>query len=92
MSNREIRYQAAIIRDLVGTISRDSSTLNLSAWARALARTADHVGVLLCGDVPAAVRFAQDSGSGEHIAELIEFSCSSAYLKLRSDMGLSIDV
>ena len=76
----------------VSNITQNSQSLNLSKWARALARTADRTGLVLCGDLPAAVRFAIDSGSEAVQVELVDFAVSSAHLSLRSQLGLSIDV
>ena len=73
-------------------ITGRSRSLNLSQWGRALARTADRVGMLLCGDLPAAARFAEDNGGLSAIEELIDFSLSASHLTLRQLMGLSIDV
>jgi CheY-like chemotaxis protein/tetratricopeptide (TPR) repeat protein len=73
-------------------ITGRSRSLNLSQWVRALARTADRVGLLLCGDLPSAARFAEDSGGLAATEELVDFSISSAHLTLRQQMGLSIDV
>jgi len=84
-----------VLRDLqglVGTIVRHSRTLNLSRWARGLARTADRVGLLVCGDLPAAVRFAADSGVSDAADELIDFAIGAPHLSLRARLGLSIDV
>ena len=61
--------------------------LNLSTWARALSRTADRAGLLLCGDVPAA--FAGAREIGELDRDLIEFAYSAAHVKLRTQLGLS---
>lgn len=80
------------IHELVGRLTRRSRALNLSRWARSLARSADRMGLLLCGDLPAAIRFAQDSSGPRGAAELIDFAISSAHLGLRSTLGLSIDV
>ncbi|HEX3478280.1 MAG TPA: DUF4388 domain-containing protein [Kofleriaceae bacterium] len=61
--------------------------LNLSVWARALSRTADRAGLLLCGDVPAA--FAGAREIGELDRDLVEFAYSAAHVKLRVQLGLS---
>lgn len=77
---------------LVSRITATSQSLNLSRWIRALGRTADRVGFLLCGDLPAALRFMRDSGSGEGSDDLIDFALSGGVLSLRAQVGLSIDV
>ncbi len=80
------------IYELVLRLTRESPELNLSRWARALARTADRVGLLLCGDLPAAVRFSSDSGTDTGTDDLIDFAISASHLSARSQLGLSIDV
>jgi len=61
--------------------------LNLSLWARALARTADRAGLLLCGDVPAA--FAGAREVGELDRDLIDFAFSAIHVQLRAQLGLA---
>lgn len=61
--------------------------LNLSLWARALSRTADRAGMLLCGDVPAA--FAGAAEMGELDRDVQEFAYSAAHVKLRTQLGLN---
>ena len=78
------------IRGLITLLTR-ASTLNLSRWSRALGRTADRMGLLLCGDLPAAIRFAEDSGP-EATDKLLWFAIGPAHLGLRNQLGLSIDV
>jgi tetratricopeptide (TPR) repeat protein len=61
--------------------------LNLSLWSRALARTADRAGMLLCGDIPAA--FAGAREVGELDRDLVDFAFSAAHVQLRAALGLS---
>jgi CheY-like chemotaxis protein len=79
-------------QQLVARITTKSQSLNLSRWVRALGRTANRAGLLLCGDLPAAVRFARDSGTTEGIDDLIDFAVSDSFATLRVQTGLSIDV
>ncbi|WP_045118315.1 response regulator [Haliangium ochraceum] len=79
-------------RDLVTRITSQSQSLNLSRWVRAQGRTANRVGLLLCGDLPAAVRFARDSGTTAGIDDMIDFAVSGVFASLRAQIGLSIDV
>jgi CheY-like chemotaxis protein/tetratricopeptide (TPR) repeat protein len=72
-------------------VARSRRSINLSAWARSLARTADRVGLLLCGDLPAVVRFVRDASS-EPIADLRDYAISQDHLIARDAMGLSVDV
>ncbi|MEZ4365456.1 MAG: hypothetical protein R2939_04100 [Kofleriaceae bacterium] len=62
--------------------------LNLSRWARGLARTADRVGLLLAGDVPAALAVARELG-GDGDA-LLEFATSRDHHALRAELGLAV--
>jgi len=80
------------VHTLVTSLTEASQSLNLSRWSKALARTADRVGLLLCGDLPAAVRFASDSAGEETHLDLVDFGVSSQHLQLRTALGLSIDV
>ncbi len=68
-------------------VSRGSSGFNLSLWARALSRTADRAGLLLCGDVPAAFNGAKEMGDLDK--DLVEFAFSAAHVRLRVQLGLS---
>jgi hypothetical protein len=77
---------------LLDYLRAENKNINLSRWNRALARTADRVGLVVAGDVPAAVRFARDAGDAEALADLLDFAVSPSFLKLRAEMGLSIDV
>jgi CheY-like chemotaxis protein len=83
----DARQQA---RALVLRLVSRSPQFNLSRWTRGLARTADRAGLVACGDLPAAIRFAADGGSTED--DLIDFAISPAHLALRAELGLSIDV
>ena len=85
--DEEARNQARAV--VLRLVSR-APQFNLSRWARGLNRTADRAGLLACGDLPAAVRYAADSGAQGD--DLIEFAISPAFLSLRTELGLSIDV
>jgi hypothetical protein len=61
--------------------------LNLSLWAKALSRTADRAGMLLCGDIPAAFVGARESGELDR--DLVEFAYSPAHVQLRSRLGIA---
>lgn len=81
-ATNRVQARAAALR----LLSRGDG-LNLSMWARALSRTADRAGLLLCGDVPAA--FAAAKEIGELDRDLIEFAYSAAHVRLRAQLGLS---
>src|SRR5690606_8721161 len=77
---------------LLDYLRAENRTINRSRWTRAMGRTADRVGLVLCGDLPAAARFAREGGEAEALTDLIDFALSPAFGKLRVQMGLSIDV
>ena len=77
------RARAAALR----LLSRAGGGLNLSLWARALSRTADRTGMLLCGDVPAAFAGAKEMGDLDR--DLVEFAYSAAHVALRRQLGMS---
>ena len=66
-------------------LSRNAG-LNLSVWARSLARTADRAGLLLCGDIPASFTGAAEMGDLDR--DLQDFAYSVAHVKLRGQLGL----
>jgi hypothetical protein len=77
---------------LLEYLRSENRTINLSRWTRAMARTADRVGFVLSGDLPAAARFARESGETDALTDLIDFAISPSCSKLRTQMGLSVDV
>jgi len=77
-----IQARAAALRLLAR-----GSGLNLSTWARSLSRTADRAGMLLCGDIPAAIAGAKEAG--ELDKDLVEFAYSAAHVQLRKQLGLA---
>lgn len=60
--------------------------LNLSLWSKSLTRTADRVGMLLSGDIPAS--FTGATEAGELDRDLMEFAYSAAHVNLRTQLGL----
>lgn len=82
----------AQLEALVVHISREHPTLNLSHWARILSRTADRVGLVLCGDIPLAKRIASELSGAEAAIELVAYSLSPRHLQLRQELGLAIEV
>ena len=84
-----LRHQ---VTELVSHISQEHPTLNLSRWVRTLSRTADRVGLLLCGDLPTALRCVSESTDQDAITQLTAFAVSASHIQLRHMMGLSIEV
>jgi len=81
---RGVRDQA---RGLVQRLIARSPDHNLSRWAQSLGRTADRFGLLVCGDVPVALRLAASPTAN---GDLLDFARSDAFLKLRAALGLTV--
>lgn len=82
--DRPVRDQA---RALVGRLRARAPDHNLSKWAVALGRTADRFALLVCGDVPTALRLAGDRSTD---GGLVEFARSPTLLQLRTALGLQV--
>ncbi|HUS67596.1 MAG TPA: response regulator [Kofleriaceae bacterium] len=82
----------AEVSRLLEYMRSENRTINLSRWTRAMGRTGDRVGLVLCGDLPAAVRFSRETAEAESLLDLLDFAISPSFGKLRQQMGLSIDV
>jgi hypothetical protein len=81
---RGLREQARALAQRLLARSQDH---NLSRWAQSLGRTADRFGLLVCGDVPVAMRLASSPTAD---GDLIEFARSEAFLRLRAALGLTV--
>ncbi len=79
-------------RTLALEVTRERTTVNLSRWASALARTADRVGLLLCGDVAVAARADGELAGIDALDNLVDFAVGKDHLAARRSLGLSIDV
>jgi hypothetical protein len=77
-----VRDQA---RGLVSRLLARSPDHNLSRWAQALGRTADRFGLLVCGDIPVALRLAEGRDG-----DLLQFAASPQFLELRAALGLGL--
>ena len=67
--------------------------LDLVAWRTAAERTADRAGLLLCGDLGAAVRMLHASrgmAAGPAVLDLIRWSVTEGHLGLRDMLGISV--
>lgn len=82
--DRGTRDQARALAQRLLARSQDH---NLSRWALALGRTADRFGLLVCGDVPVAVRLAASPTAD---GDLLDFARSDAFLRLRAALGLTV--
>ncbi len=77
------------LRALAQRFLARGQALDLSAWSRSLVRTADRVGLLLCGDVPAAFTAARELGDLHQ--DLIDFARSPRHAELRQALNLMVD-
>lgn len=82
--DRPVRDQARV---LVARLRARAPAHNLSKWALALGHTADRFALLVCGDVPTALRLAGDRSPD---GGLIEFARSPTLLQLRAALGLQV--
>jgi hypothetical protein len=78
------------IREVIAEITSDRATVNLSRWARALSRSADRVGLLLCADPAVALAFAASGGAADAAQDLLDYALTSAHLEARDALALSI--
>lgn len=92
----QLAHAQGLARELGPIVERilksAQSTLNLTRYARGLSRTADRVGLLLCGDVAVATRIAADSMVPGASEDLLDFALSPEYLAARDAIGLSVAV
>ena len=84
----DLRYEMG---ELVSHISQQHPSLNLSRWVRSLDRSADRVGLLLCGDLVRSIQYLADAAP-ESRAPLLAFALSPEHMQLRRSLGLSIEV
>lgn len=82
--DRGLRDQARALAQRLLARSQDH---NLSRWAQSLGRTADRFGLLVCGDVPVALRLSSSPAAD---GDLIDFARSEAFLRLRAALGLTV--
>jgi CheY-like chemotaxis protein/tetratricopeptide (TPR) repeat protein len=88
------RAQGAVrerVTDLAWRISREQS-VNFSLWSRALARSGDRLGLVLCGDVVVAARAAASLGPPDSVDDLLDFALCPEHLSARASLALSVDV
>jgi hypothetical protein len=65
--------------------------LDGAAWHRAVERRLDRAGLLVCGDILAAVSVvAREDGDGERLDELLGFYLSSQYESVVREVGGSL--
>jgi tetratricopeptide (TPR) repeat protein len=81
------------LSSLVPWLIENWRTLDLEAWRLGAERTADRAGLLLCGDLGAAVRVihsTRGAGAGLAVLDLVRWSVSEGHLGLRELLGLAL--
>jgi tetratricopeptide (TPR) repeat protein len=63
--------------------------MDAAHWKRAVLRTADRLGLVLCGDVAVAARIARAGDTGGRVADLLRFALSETYPLLRREGGMT---
>lgn len=79
--------QDAACAEVLRLLAR-AGAVNLSQWSRAVVRTADRVGLLLCQDIPTALAIARERGQVP--AGLAEFAFGTEHVALRAALELAI--
>ncbi len=79
--------QDAACAEVLRLLAR-AGAVNLSQWSRAVVRTADRVGLLLCQDIPTALAIARERGQAS--AGLAEFAFGAEHVALRAALELAI--
>jgi hypothetical protein len=68
----------------VKAVAKDRTALDLSPWTRALARSADRIGCLLCGDPAVAAPIVATLGGPESVDELVVFAVGAEHAAARA--------
>lgn len=79
--------QDAACAEVLRLLAR-AGEVNLSQWSRAVVRTADRVGLLLCQDIPTALTIARERGQASQT--LVEFAFATEHVALRAALDLAI--
>ncbi|HEY0707476.1 MAG TPA: hypothetical protein VGG33_11800, partial [Polyangia bacterium] len=81
------------LSSLVPWLDENWRSLDIEAWRRGAERTADRAGLLLCGDLGAAVRVIHASrgvAAAEAVIDLVRWSVSEGHLGLRELLGVTV--
>ncbi|MEX1369268.1 MAG: hypothetical protein AB1Z98_39435, partial [Nannocystaceae bacterium] len=86
-------------REMLGALATkvlDKGQPDLQAWVRGVAYTASRAGLVLCDSIDSAARVLTQQGDEgmpvpfkDRVRDLVAYSVSLPYLKLRQDLGLS---
>lgn len=93
------RFMSPSQVDQLGVHARkvlDKGEPDLKGWVQGVAYTASRAGFVLCDSIDAAARVLTQQGDEgmavpfkDRIRDLMAYSCSATYLKLRKDLGLA---
>jgi tetratricopeptide (TPR) repeat protein len=85
------------LQNAVRALTQRGGQLDVLAFLRSLERTACRAGLLACGDITVATRLLSIEGGAlsglsakERVNDLIAFSISEPYAKLRAALGISV--
>ena len=86
-----------MVAELAGSLHQDPAHWNLKRWSEVVDDVGNRVGLLLCGDLRAAIKaikFEADPLGGRSVedqaASLIQFAVSEQFVRLRRALGLSV--
>lgn len=87
VASLSVEAQDAARAEVLRLLAR-AGAVNLSQWSRAVVRTADRVGLLLCQDIPTALAIARERGQAPQ--SLVEFAFGAEHVALRAALELAI--
>jgi hypothetical protein len=83
---------------VVSKLLTSGAALDLKRWVRGVDLTADRVGFLLSHDLETATQIIKASdqstssvATDDRLKELVLFSVSSQYFRLRQQLGIAVD-
>lgn len=93
------RFMTPAQIDQLGALSRkvlDRGEPDVKGWAQGVAYTSSRAGFVLCDSIDSAARVLTQQGDEgmvvpfkDRIRDLVAYSCSTSYLKLRKELGLT---
>lgn len=93
------RFMTPAQIDQLGALSRkvlERGEPDVKGWAQGVAYTASRAGFVLCDSIDSAARVLTQQGDEgmlvpfkDRIRDLVAYSCSTGYLKLRKELGLT---
>jgi hypothetical protein len=81
------------LSSLVPWLNENWRSLDIESWRLGAERTADRAGLLLCGDLGAAIRVihaTRGMAAGKAVLDLVRWSVSESHLGLRELLGVAV--